>query len=29
MIKALINDEAFDAAEYDKGYPAHMARTIY
>ncbi len=29
MIKALIEDDKFDAAEYDKGYPAHMARTIY
>lgn len=29
MIKALINDETFDADNYDKGYPDHMARTIY
>jgi PPOX class probable FMN-dependent enzyme len=29
MIKALINDASFNAEEYDKGYPAHMARTIY
>ena len=29
MIKALINDETFNAKEYDEGYPAHMARTIY
>ena len=29
MIKALTQDESFDAEAYDSGYPAHMARTIY
>lgn len=28
MIKALTKDE-FDAAEYDRNYPQHMAKTIY
>jgi PPOX class probable FMN-dependent enzyme len=28
MIKALIRED-FDAVEYDRNYPAHMAKTIY
>lgn len=29
MLQALIRDQGFDGAEYDRNYPDHMAKTIY
>lgn len=29
MLQALLADEDFDGAEYDRAYPEHMAKTIY